>query len=132
MKLFAGALISILSLLVQTVNADQFEAGQLEIDQGNYQKGYEILEPLAQQNNAEAQYIIGRVLAEQLISEAKPEQGVVWLKKATENRHFKAAETLGRMYLSGFGAPLDTDKGAYYLSLADEFRPEDEPEQECD
>ena len=125
-------LTATLLIIGQALWADQFAEGQKAVDDGNYQLGYTLLSPLAKQNNAEAQYIIGRILAEKLIENADPKKGIIWLEKATENRHMQAAQTLGRMYLSGFGVPLDTDKGAHYLALAEEFRPEDEPEEECD
>jgi len=121
-----------LLIVGQAVLADQFADGQKAVDEGKYQLGYELLSPMAEKNDAEAQYIIGRILAEKLIDNADPQKGIRWLEKAIENRHMKAAETLGRMYLSGFGVPLDTNKGAHYLALAEEYRPEDEPEEECD
>jgi len=131
MKKIVTALITFL-FINQICLAGTFEEGQAEIDKENYLAGYKILEPLAQQNNAEAQYIIGRLMTEQLVVSSDPNKGVVWLEKAIENRHMKAAQTLARMYLSGFVVTLDTQKGAHYLSLADEFRPEDEEEEECD
>lgn len=129
MRLFA---ILALCMSCQFTLAATFEEGQAEVDKENYLKAYEILEPLAQQNDVEAQYVIGRILTDGLIPGHEVKDGVVWLEKAVENQHMRAAQTLGRMYLSGFGVALDTQKGAHYMSLAEDFRPPEEPESECD
>jgi TPR repeat protein len=121
-----------LFLFSQTGYAQSMDQALMAIDKEDYQQGYQLLLPLAKSNDAEAQYLLGRLLVDELVDSVKPEQGVHWLKKAIQNKHYEAAQVLSKMYLSGMVVPLDTEKGSYYLKLAEEYRPKDEPEEECD
>lgn len=114
-------------------NAGPLKKGISAIDNGKYEQAYNILLPLAKKNNATAQFHIGRLLIDELSKNASPMQGVHWLEKATVNGHREAAQTLSKMYFSGLVVSMDSQKGQYYLDLAEKLKPkEGEEEDDCD
>lgn len=124
-------LIILTVVFFSTSYAGRLDDAISEINKGNIEQGYSQLLVLAQSGDAEAQYFAGRFLIDK-DKLAEQKEGVMWLEKAVSNRHMDASQALSKMYLSGFIVPLDIEKGTHYLALANEFRPEDEPEEDCD
>ncbi len=112
--------------------AGLLDAGIQAYDQQHYKAAYEQLLPLADQGDAQAQYYVGIMLVDGLGVSADPVKGVNLLEQAVSNKSYKAAKTLGKMYLSGFGVAMDADKGAKYILLSESFATEDDAEPDCD
>ncbi len=112
--------------------ADAYSVALQEIEQGNYAQAYMQLEPLAVEGHAEAQYLLGQMLIDEVLSEKDPQKGVYWLEQAVQNKHYQAAQTLSKMYLSGMIVPLDVKQGTVYMQLAEKYRTADKPAEECD
>jgi len=114
------------------LSAGLLDAGIQAYDQQHYKAAYEQLLPLAEQGDAQAQYYVGSMLVDGLGVSADPVKGVNLLEQAVSNKSYKAAKTLGKMYLSGFGVAMDADKGAKYILLSETLATEDDAEPECD
>jgi hypothetical protein len=112
--------------------AGKLDDGVLAFERQNYAMAYEKLLPLAEKGNAKAQYYIGEILVGGLGVSGDMRKGVYWLEQSVNNQYYMAARTLGKMYLSGFGVPMNTEKGASYLLLSQALMPESEAEPECD
>lgn len=119
-------------VLQPIVFAGPLEKGINAINEKKYELGYKILLPLAEKNNAEAQFQIGRLFIDELTKNIDPKQGVIWLEKAVVNQHREAAQILSKMYLSGMGVPLDVKKGQYYLEVAEKLKPQEVEDDDCD
>ena len=115
-----------------TALADALDIALQEIDKGHYKQAIQQLEPLASDGNAEAQYLMGHMLIDNVLGQNKQQKGVYWLEQAVINKHAQAAQTLSKMYMSGLVVPLDMKKGTEYLQLAEKYRDPAEPEEECD
>ena len=122
----------VLLLTFELAIGEPLDDALAEIDKGNYKRAYTMLEPLAKQGNAEAQFLAGRMLTDSTLDYADLKQGVIWLQKAVDNRHREAAQTLAKMYLSGHIVKLDAEKGSEYLMLAEQFRLPGQSDEECD
>jgi TPR repeat protein len=131
----------VLSLLVVTAIsvgasgvtwAGTLENGIKAYDRKDYQQAYEQLLPLAEEGVDEAQFYVGGMLVDGMGVEADSTKGVYWLEKAAENRHAMAAKQLGNMYLSGFGVPMDPQKGAKYILMYEANVFPDEADSGCD
>ncbi|MCU7835730.1 MAG: hypothetical protein KZQ83_10835 [gamma proteobacterium symbiont of Taylorina sp.] len=131
MKLKLILLIILTIVFFSTSYAGKLDDAINDINRGNIEQGFNQLLVLAKSGDAEAQYFTGRFLIDKG-KQAEQIEGVIWLEKAVSNQHMDAAQTLSKMYLSGFVVPLDINKGTHYLALANEFRSEDEPEEDCD
>jgi TPR repeat protein len=112
-------------------------AGTLEnalamLDQQRYADAYAILQPMASAGDAEAQFLIGNLIIDRHIDGVDQEKGVHWLEQAVEQRHVAAAQSLSKMYLSGYVVQFDAARGAEYQSLANQFRLPAENVEECD
>jgi TPR repeat protein len=129
-------LFSILALVLMAspanAAADQLEHAVQAYHANQYQKAYELMLPLAQQGESEAQFYLGGMLVDGLGIKADTSQGVYWLEQAVGNQHALAAQTLGNMYLSGHGVAMDAEKAAYYITLFDQTVNKEDVEVECD
>jgi len=75
--------------------------------QGNYQQAFELFEPLAERDNANAQFYLavmyntGKGIAPDL------DQAVTWLQRAAESGHAESLYLLGKFYAAGHGVERD-------------------------
>ena len=135
MKCLSIILLGVLLSFSHLISASPLDKGIKAIDNQKYDLAYKILLPLAETNNAEAQYYIGYILIDNLTSKSTPGQGVAWLEKAVDNKHREAAQILSKMYLSGMVVPLDVEKGQHYLNIAEQLKPiepDGDNEDDCD
>ena len=112
--------------------AGKLDDGVLAFERQNYAMAYETLLPLAENGDAKAQYYIGEMLVGGLGVSGDMRKGVYWLEQSVNNRYYIAARTLGKMYLSGFGVPMDAEKGAQYFLLYQSLLPGKDSEPDCD
>ena len=108
------------------------DAGIQAYDRQDYKAAYEQLLPLAEQGDAQAQYYVGSMLVDGRGVSADQAKGVNLLEQAVSKKNYKAAKTLGKMYLSGFGVAMDAEKGAKYILLSESLATEDDAEPACD
>gem|GEM_PF-1153392 len=112
--------------------ASQLDEGIQAFERQDYQASYKKLLPLAEKGDGKAQYYVGEMLVGGMGVSSNIDKGVYWLEQSVSNRNHMAAKTLGKMYLSGFGVPMDTEKGTKYFALLQTLIPESEDEPECD
>lgn len=112
--------------------ASQLDDGVGAYKRQDYSLAYQKLLPLAEQGGGKAQYYVGDMLVGGMGVAADMGKGIYWLEKSVENKYHMAAKTLGKMYMSGFGVPINPEKGAKYLVLYQSLIPEGEDEPECD
>jgi len=128
-----GTLLGLLALLALLTmqNVSAASPGVVAYQAERYPEAFRLLTSEARGGDSEAQYLLGTLYLDGLGVKPSLKHAISWLKKAVENRHPVAAQTLGKLYMSGMGLPMDVDKGIYYMGLADQFTP-DEEEEECD
>lgn len=110
-----------------------FDDGKAAYKKGDYAEAYKELKPLAQQGNAEAQFLLGdsgMLYASWLATsgykgtelKAKlkehSEEEAYWLRRAAEQGHAKAQCLLGEMYSAGQGVPRDTAEAERWFRKA--------------
>ena len=128
------AIFSLVLLIITPLAAyaSQLDEGIQAYERQDYQAAYKRLLPLAEKGDGKAQYYVGEMLVGGMGVSSNIDKGVYWLEQSVNNRNHMAAKTLGKMYLSGFGVPMDTEKGAKYFALLPTLIPENEDEPECD
>jgi uncharacterized protein len=97
-------------------------------DAGDLEAGLKLLLPLAEQGNAEAQYLLALLYASPAIKSAKPGEAKMWLERAAEGGNAAAAIKLGLHCEQGHTSPqarmwferaeeLEPGSGGTYLAL---------------
>jgi len=90
------------------VNVVDLSIAKKLIKENQQQNALDILLPLAEQNNAEAQNLVGELYhfgGEGLLVDFQ--KAHTWYLKAFQNGNGEAANHLGRLYLNGEGVPKD-------------------------
>ncbi len=117
--------------------ADQLEEAKTSIQNEDFTRSYELLLPLAEENNAEAQFLLGSLYINGDGVEKDDTKGLSWIMKAARQGYDQArlralgiylelAErgdagamyNLGYMCLNGWGGERDTDAGIGWLEMA--------------
>jgi TPR repeat protein len=114
------------------LSAGLLEAGMTAHEQQDYKQAYELLLPIAEQGDAQAQYYVGTMLVDGMGVTADTAKGVQLLEQAVSNKHYKAAITRGKNYLSGYGVEMDTEKWAKNLQISERLATEYDAEPACD
>ena len=118
-------------------NADQLEDVQATIRNEDFKKAFELLVPLAEENHAEAQLLLGTLYINGEGIEKDDTKGLSWIMKAGRQgydparaRAFSiyselasrgdasAMYNLGYMFLNGWGGEQNTDTGIEWLERA--------------
>ncbi|NJN13853.1 MAG: sel1 repeat family protein [Richelia sp. RM2_1_2] len=76
-------------------------AGLAAFEAKNYVEAFELLKPLAEKGNAEAQCIIGSIYDLGLGRESNALEAVKWYKKSASQGYGVASNNLGTIYYSG-------------------------------
>jgi len=119
--------------LAGLVSAGELNAAMEAIGSGEYSRGVEMLEPLAQQGDAEAQYLLGSAYAHGQGITADSNIALKWLQMAALHRLYAAASTLGQLYASGSVVKHDTNLAAKWFVLAADIAEKgDEEHEDCD
>jgi hypothetical protein len=118
-------------------NADQLEDAKAAIQNEEYKKAYELLHPLAEENNAEAQYLLGALYVNGQGVEKDGTKGLSWIMKAARQGYDQAKlralsiclelanqgdapamYNVGVMCLNGWGGEQNTDVCIGWLESA--------------
>jgi TPR repeat protein len=121
--LFAGGVLML--ALLGGAMAGPVEDGWSAYGRGDFATALQLLRPLADQGNAEAQAGLGAMYEtnarNNLTSPQDYVQGIVWLLKAANQGNASAQEILGYMYQNGEGVPQDhMQAAAWFLKAANQ------------
>ncbi len=112
LKRFLLPLIIFLLSLSNT-QATELEDGFQAFKAGNYEQALRLWLPLAEKDNADAQYNLGILYQKGLGVEKNIKAAFVWYKRASANGHTDAMYNLGIMYNKGrviYRSPKDATK----------------------
>jgi TPR repeat protein len=139
MKLSRLIMFSLLLNLVFPVlsYADRLEDAKAAIQDEHFEKAYRILSPLAEENNAEAQFLLGTLYINGQGVEKDDAKGLLWMMKAGRLGHDQARSraftislelanhgdaaamySVGVMCLDSWGGEQDTDTCIGWLEKA--------------
>ena len=139
MKLNRFLSIALLSFLAFPTfsNADQIEDAKAAIQNEDFTKSYELLLPLGEENNAEAQFLLGSLYINGQGVEKDDTKGLSWIMKSARQGYDQARlrafsiyfelagrgdasamYNLGYMWLHGWGGEQDPDVGIGWLESA--------------
>jgi TPR repeat protein len=93
--------------LIGLVAAGPLEDGQAAYQKGDYATALQIIRPLAEQGNAEAQRMLGAAFANGQGVPPDLVQAVIWYSEAADQGAPDAQSNLGAMYANGWGVPQD-------------------------
>jgi hypothetical protein len=118
-------------------NADQLEDAKAAIQNEDFTKSYELLLPLGEENNAEAQFLLGSLYIKGQGVEKDDTKGLSWIMKSARQGYDQARlrafsiyfelagrgdtsamYNLGYMSLNGWGGEQDPDVGIEWLESA--------------
>ena len=71
-------------------------------------------------NDADAQYQLGRMLADGTVGDKDPQQAARWFNLAAEQGHCYALARLGQMLFNGDGVPRQAPRGLMMMQLAEQ------------
>lgn len=101
-------------------DASDLNKAETAISQGDYKQAAQLLHPLAEANNVQAQVDLASLTLSGKDVGVKPDQAIAWLTSAAENGNGPAAALLGFAYAKGKYVPHD-DAAAYrWLTRASE------------
>lgn len=108
----------VLSFLLLSFSFTSIQAGELEdgfqaFTSGNYEQALRLWLPLAEKDDADAQYNLGILYQRGLGVEKNPKTAFIWYKRASSNGHTDAMYNLGIMYNKGrvvYRSPKDATK----------------------
>jgi uncharacterized protein len=139
MKLFRFLCFSFLFCFVVPVlsYADPLDDAKTALQNEDFEKAFELLGPLAEENHAEAQFLLGSLYINGQGVEKDDTKGLSWIMKAARQGFDQARlgafsiylelaglgdasamYNLGYMYLHGWGEEQDTDAGIGWLGSA--------------
>jgi TPR repeat protein len=120
MKISLGSILALAFLAFSSVAKADLQAGIDAYVSGNYPVALTEFTTLAQNKNAEAQYILGIMYVEGKAVPQDYQVAMSWYRKAAEQGHASAQNTLGAMYGKGLGVPLDYQTAmSWYLKAAE-------------
>lgn len=85
---------------------------------GEYSQARQLLQPLAQAGNPEAQYLLGHLLDLGLGGDSDPRQALHWWLEAASRNHPMATYRAGLAYLHGRGVDPDSQRALQWLERA--------------
>ncbi|GHC55416.1 sel1 repeat family protein [Ulvibacter litoralis] len=93
---------------------------ELHIQNQEYTKAVDLLSPLANNNNTEAQYLLGYLVFEGKGTTANASKAAELFIKAAQSNNAKAQYALGLMYRNGTGVVKNLDNARFWLTKAEE------------
>lgn len=84
-----------------TVHASELEDGFIAFKAGNYEQALRLWRPIAEKDNADAQYNLGILYMKGLGVEKNEKAAFIWYKRASANGNTDAMYNLGTMYNQG-------------------------------
>lgn len=93
-------------------------------NKGDYQTAFQLMQPLAEQGLADAQFKLGKMYVDELGVTRNIAEGIKWLTKAAEQGDAKSQAKLGIMYAEGDGVRQDfAVASAWYSKAAENGNP---------
>lgn len=124
MKISLGSILALAFLALATVAKADLQAGIDAYVSGNYQVALTEFTTLAQNGNAEAQYILGIMYVEGKAVQQDYKVAMSWYRKAADQGHAGAQTSLGAMSARGLGVPMDYQTAmSWYLKAAEQGDP---------
>ncbi len=117
MRALRSVLALVLALTLSACSSD-VQVGVEAYERGDYAAALDELRPLAERDDARAQYFLGSMYAE---GEGVPEdyaEAAKWYHLAAERGDFEAQIRLGNMYENGVGLPQDYVLSHMWFNLA--------------
>ncbi|MBU1305658.1 MAG: sel1 repeat family protein [Alphaproteobacteria bacterium] len=90
----------------------------MSFDQGQYERARELLTPLAEGGNLQAQEVLYAMYTYGYGVEADPVAAFGWLRRSAEQGHPAAQESVGRHYLNGTGVARDEGLAVHWFQLS--------------
>ncbi len=119
MRALRGITVLVLALVLAAhVLAADFQAGTEAFNRGDYASALKEWRPLAEQVDANAQYLLGTKYADGDGVTQDYAEAVKWYRRAAEQGHPIGQHALGYMYLNGQGVPQNYVQGHMWLNLA--------------
>lgn len=119
--IFIGFLFSFCTLFTPLqLLADDFRDGVRAYNQKDFSRALSLWLPLAEQDNALAQTLVGSMYAYGEGTERNDVQAVKWFTRAAMHGSAQAQYNLGIMYEQGFGVEKDLDEARRWLMAAAE------------
>lgn len=101
------------------------DAAEDAYQKGNYDRALRIARPLAEQGDARAQSLLGRILSRGRGPQLDEAEAAKWFRRAAEQGNAAAQFSLGNMYSEGRGVPQDfTEAAKWYGASADQGDPQ--------
>ena len=98
----------------------ELDDGLKALVNGDYTRALEILRPLAEQDNVDAQVIIGMMYSNGHGVKPSISESIKWYQKAAENGDTEAQTLLGKIYALGQGVAVDFAEAVRWFSMAAE------------
>ncbi|MEX2352671.1 MAG: hypothetical protein WD709_00690, partial [Gammaproteobacteria bacterium] len=105
-------------LLITGVMAQSYEQGRAAYIQGDYQAAYDILRPLAESGDAEAQKMLGIMYDYGHGVSADAQQALDWYIRAAEQGQVNVQYQVGTKYFKGGAIPRNYSEAARWWQLA--------------
>jgi TPR repeat protein len=117
---FLLALFLVLLMLPALAQADQLQDGLAAADRRDYQTALKLLQPLADQGNAEAQYDLGNMYLDGPNGKPDFAEAAKWYRKAADQGNVVGQFAVGNMYKNGHGVKKDPAEAAKWYRKAAE------------
>ncbi len=98
----------------------ELDDGLKALVNGDYTRALQILRPLAEQDNVDAQVIIGMIYSNGSGVELSISESIKWYQKAAESGDTEAQTQLGMIYVEGQGVAVDFAEAVKWFSMAAE------------
>ena len=120
--LVASVLLVLALLVAPAAGAQTFEEASAAYDRGDYAVAFESLRTLAEQGDARAQILIGKMYHEGRGVPWDEVEAVRWYRRAAEQGHADAQFMLGMRYVGGLGVPQDYSEMLFWYYRAAQHR----------
>ena len=119
-KIGAAIILTVVVLIIPA-RAGLLEDAVAAYKRGDYGKTLLLLRPLAEQDNAIAQYNLGQMYREGQGVPQDSAEAAKWYRKAADQGHAGAQGNLGSFYYRGQGVPQDfTEAAKWYRKAAEQ------------
>jgi TPR repeat protein len=105
---------------VKSASSAGLERGIALYQSSKFKAAFEILEPIAEAGNPNAQTILGVMYDDGEGVAQDPEKAALWYRKAAEQGHPSAQVNLGRLKWEGRGTPQSYESATYWFGKAAE------------
>ncbi|MDJ0813601.1 MAG: tetratricopeptide repeat protein [Woeseiaceae bacterium] len=120
-SLIRTAVLAVFLLSSAVVTGASLEQGLDAYAQGDYEKAWEICQPLADEGNVEAMFCVGQMYANGFGVMMDDANAMKWFGLAAGEGHPEAMYRLAVMHANGWGVPMNDAAAAGFYRLAAGF-----------